>query len=78
MLIAPDGSISLYDYKTDRLTREELSDPALAEAKLREKHSLQLSYYALAVEKMFGKKPARVEVYSMALGSTVPVGSRGL
>lgn len=74
----PDGTLGLYDYKTDRLTREELSDPALAEAKLREKHSLQLSYYALAVEKMFGKKPARVEVYSMALGSTVPVGSRGL
>ncbi|MBQ8529141.1 MAG: UvrD-helicase domain-containing protein [Clostridia bacterium] len=70
----PDGTLGLFDYKTDRLTREELSDPALAEAKLREKHSLQLSYYSLAVEKMFGKAPRRVEVYSLPLGDTVPVG----
>ena len=70
----PDGTLGLYDYKTDRLTREELADPALAEAKLREKHALQLSYYSLAVEKMFGKAPTRVEVYSLPLGATVSVG----
>ncbi len=66
-----DGTLGLFDYKTDRLTREEREDRTLAEKKLREKHSLQLSYYSLAVEKMFGKRPSRVEVYSLPLGETV-------
>lgn len=67
----PDGTIGLYDYKTDRLTREELRDSSLAEKKLRDKHSLQLGYYAVAVERIFGKRPDRVEVYSLPLGRTV-------
>ena len=69
----PDGSIGVFDYKTDRLKREELENPSLAEAVLKDKHSLQLSYYSLAVEKMFGKRPTRVEVYSLPLGRTVDV-----
>ena len=68
-----DGTFRLVDYKTDRLTKEELSHEALAQKKLSEAHSLQLSYYALAVEKIFGKKPTRTEVYSLPLGKTVPV-----
>ena len=68
-----DGSLRLVDYKTDRLTKAELEDESLAAKKLSEKHSLQLSYYALAVEKIFGKAPARVEVYSLPLGKTVAV-----
>ena len=68
-----DGSFGLFDYKTDRLTREELADRSLAEKTLRDKHSLQLSYYALAVEKIFGSLPKRVEVYSLPLGETVNV-----
>ena len=68
-----DGSYRLVDYKTDRLTREELCDEALAQKKLSEAHSLQLSYYALAVEKIFGKRPERIEVYSLPLGKTVSV-----
>ena len=68
-----DGTLGLFDYKTDRLTEEELSDRAKATATLSAKHSRQLSYYAHAVEKMFGKAPARVEVYSLPLGDTVPV-----
>ncbi len=69
----PDGTLRLIDYKTDRLTAEEMADVSLAQKKLSEKHSLQLSYYALAVEKIFGKKPTRVEVYSLPLGKTVEV-----
>ena len=37
------------------------------------KHSLQLSYYAKAVELIFGKYPKTVEVYSLPLGDTVDV-----
>ena len=72
----PDGSIGVFDYKTDRLTKEELSDRALAEEKLRASHTRQLSLYALAVEKMLGKKPSRVAVYSLPLGDTVEIEDR--
>ena len=68
-----DGSFRLIDYKTDRLTKEELCDEELARKKLAGAHSLQLSYYALAVEKIFGKAPHKVEVYSLPLGKTVSV-----
>ena len=68
-----DGSLRLIDYKTDRLTKEELADEKLAAKKLSVAHSLQLSYYALAVEKIFGKKPEKTEVYSLPLGKTVSV-----
>ena len=68
-----EGELHLVDYKTDRLTREERENPALAEARLRESHSLQLSYYSAAIERMFGKKPLTVEVYSLHLGRRVDV-----
>lgn len=64
ILIDKDGNISLYDYKTDRLCREELADPSLAEKKMNERHALQLSYYAKAVELLFGKPCKKVCVYS--------------
>ena len=66
-----DGSIALYDYKTDRLTREEMENRDLAERKLREKHMMQLGLYSLAVKKIFEKAPKVVEVYSLPLGDTV-------
>lgn len=68
-----DGNLHLVDYKTDRLTREELSDVSLAQKKLNAKHALQLSYYAMAIKKMFGREPMSVSVYSMPLGRTVPI-----
>lgn len=68
-----DGTIGLYDYKTDRLTREELADRSLAEAKLRQKHSEQLKIYASAVEMIFGKIPKTIAVYSLPLGDTIDI-----
>ena len=64
IVITNDDKIRLYDYKTDRLTKEELSSYDLAKAKLAEKHSQQLSYYAKACEKLFGKKCDSVQIYS--------------
>lgn len=66
-----NGDITLCDYKTDYLTREELSDKAAAEKKLRERHAQQLNYYKAAVGQLFGKAPARVCIYSLPLGDTV-------
>lgn len=68
------GNLHLIDYKTDRLTKEELSDKALATKKLSLLHSTQLSYYADAVNTVFGREVASVRVYSLPLGDTVEVG----
>ena len=68
-----NGDFHLIDYKTDRLTPEELSDRELARKRLSDKHSLQLSYYAKAVELMFGKYPKTIEVYSLPLADVLDV-----
>ena len=68
-----DGEYHLIDYKTDRLSPEERADKELARKKMCEKHSLQLSYYAKAVELMFGRYPKSIEVYSLPLGDTLDV-----
>ncbi len=64
ILINPDQSISLIDYKTDRLFGKELTDKSLAKKKMQERHGLQLSYYAKAAELLFGKPCSYIAVYS--------------
>ncbi len=64
ILIDENGDVELYDYKTDRLSKNELDDPNTAKRKLNDSHALQLSYYAYAVEKLFGRKCKRVCIYS--------------
>ena len=68
LLIEADGSITLIDYKTDRLTEKELLDRTLARKKLFERHGNQLYYYSVAIKKIFGKAPASVGIYSLPLG----------
>lgn len=68
-----DGELHLIDYKTDRLTKEELSSKTLAAKVLNEKHALQLTYYKRAVEEIFSKTPKSVRIYSLPLGDTVDV-----
>lgn len=67
VLVYEDGSYDLIDYKTDRLpkSREE------AAAILRDRHTLQLSYYAEACERMFGKPPQRLRLFALAIGEDV-------
>ena len=73
IICGEDGSVLLCDYKTDRLTKWELANPRLAAKKLSEKHSMQLGLYSLAVEKIFGKAPDEVKIYSLPLGDTVDI-----
>lgn len=73
VIVNSDGTISLCDYKTDRLSAEEKSNPDLAAEKLRAKHENQLKLYALAVEKIFGQAPKSLEIYSLPLGDSVIV-----
>lgn len=78
ILVDKDGEISLYDYKTDRLTHAELDDDRLAQSKMNAVHGLQLSYYARAVEHLFGRTPKRVAVYSTHASKLFDIGVRSL
>ena len=71
-----NGDLHLIDYKTDRLTKEEREVVSLGEEKLRAAHTLQLSYYALAIGEMFGKLPKTIGVYSLHLGREVSITNR--
>ncbi len=71
VILDHDGGITLVDYKTDRLTREECADPHLAAKKLRDRHTSQLRYYAAAIEEIFGTAPRRVAIYSLQLGDCI-------
>ena len=68
ILVDKDGNVHLYDYKTDRLSKNELTNPTLARRKLMNAHAEQLSYYAKAVELMFGKPCDSVQIYSTHSG----------
>ncbi|MBE6597126.1 MAG: hypothetical protein E7641_05590 [Ruminococcaceae bacterium] len=73
LLIAPDGSISLYDYKTDRLSKKELENEEELRKKMTALHSEQLSYYKVAVERIFGISLSNVEIYSTQAAKTVKI-----
>ena len=63
----PDGSLTLLDFKTDRVKEPE------GAGILRERHGEQLRLYALAVEELTGKKVSALSLYSFALGKEIPV-----
>ena len=66
-----DGKLILLDYKTDRLTREELNDRMLARERLVARHGEQLSYYVKACVSLFGQTPDEVLIYSLPLGDSI-------
>ncbi len=66
-----DGKLILLDYKTDRLTREELNDRMLARERLVSRHGEQLSYYVKACVSLFGQAPDEVLIYSLPLGDSI-------
>ncbi len=68
-----DGTLTLVDYKTDRPHGDEWKHPELAAARLREKHSRQLSYYREICERMFGEPMGKAVIYSTVLGMEIPV-----
>lgn len=68
LLEAPDGTLWLCDYKTDRIRATDetgIKDQLLAD------HADQLRIYADAVEGLFGRRPDHILIYSLPLGKTV-------
>ena len=68
-----DGSIILCDYKTDRVTSEELADRTLLINNIKERHGNQLSQYSYAIEKVFGQPPKSIYIYLLATGDSIEV-----
>jgi ATP-dependent helicase/nuclease subunit A len=66
-----DGELILCDYKTDRISLEERADSSLLIESMKEKHGHQLDEYRLAVERIFGKAPSRVFIYSVPIGRII-------
>lgn len=69
--IDQSGKIILCDYKTDRLSKALMNDRSALRTELLAKHGQQLKYYSRAVEQIFGRKPDRTMIYSLALGDAV-------
>lgn len=65
---AADGALTLLDYKTDSLTREEFHDLSLAAAKLISRHENQLKNYRRIAEMIFGEPIKRTLLFSLTLG----------
>lgn len=78
IVITEDDRLCLYDYKTDRLSSEELSSSDLASAKMNALHGLQLSYYAKAAEALFGRPCDVLGVYSTHAARLFPIALQDL
>ena len=62
-----NGRLHLVDYKTDRIKAGD--NPA----KKLSVHKTQLTYYAIAVKRIFGRFPDTISIYSLPLGRTVEI-----
>ena len=67
------GNLYLFDYKTDRLSKEELEKGDALERKMVERHGKQLSYYAEAVKRLFGRECRDAFIYSTHKGALVKI-----
>ncbi len=67
------GELIICDYKTDRLSAEERADRKLLISNMRERHGEQINQYRTAVEKIFGKPPKKIFIYSLALGDAIEI-----
>ncbi|MBQ7592125.1 MAG: UvrD-helicase domain-containing protein [Clostridia bacterium] len=73
LLESGDGTLTLCDYKTDRLPGRAAYDAGAAAALMSERHGRQLLYYAEAVRRIFGRMPDRVCVFPLQLGEAVDI-----
>ena len=71
--IDKNGKLVLCDYKTDRIPHEFIKDREAATSYLSERHAQQLRYYSKAIEKIMGKKPDRIAIYSLCFGDVLDI-----
>ncbi|MBQ7347977.1 MAG: UvrD-helicase domain-containing protein [Clostridia bacterium] len=73
LLTMSDGRLLLFDYKTDRVFKEEYEKTSLFTARMKEAHGNQLAVYSDAVQMLFGKRPDATFIYSLPLGKAVDI-----
>jgi ATP-dependent exoDNAse (exonuclease V) beta subunit len=73
VIIDAADKLCLYDYKTDRLTKAELENEVFMAKTMRQRHSEQLSYYKLAISKLFERECDVAEIYSTHAAKTVKI-----
>lgn len=73
LLQTKDDRILLVDYKTDHISKQEQGDLQLLAKRMKERHGVQLSYYAKAVTELFGKAPDEIYIYSIPLGKPIKI-----
>ncbi len=61
-----DGTLTLVDFKTDRVSKDDDGEKVL-----KERHTEQLIYYKRAIEEITGKRVCDVYIYSFCLGREV-------
>ena len=71
--IDENDRLILCDYKTDRIPREIKEDKNAVASFLADRHSEQLKYYAKAIERIMGKNPDAVLIYSLCFGETFEI-----
>ena len=71
--ISDTDELILVDYKTDRLTRYQISNRAAAEECMRKRHGRQLSYYKTALGEILGRRVDRCLIYSLCLGDVIEI-----
>ncbi|MBR2459871.1 MAG: UvrD-helicase domain-containing protein [Clostridia bacterium] len=69
--VGTDGSLTLLDYKTDSFPPG-MSEKAITSI-LKKRHSLQLSYYRTALERLLLQPVDKTVIFSFALGKAIPL-----
>ena len=55
------------------IPKEIRNDPYEIKRMLEKAHKQQLAYYSYAIEKIFGRKPDKIYIYSLAYGDTFEI-----
>ena len=71
--IDENDRLILCDYKTDRIPHELKNDKTAVASFFADRHSEQLKYYAKAIERIMGKNPDAVLIYSLCFGETFEI-----
>jgi ATP-dependent helicase/nuclease subunit A len=71
--IDENNRLILCDYKTDRIPHELKNDKTAVSSFFADRHSEQLKYYAKAIERIMGKNPDAVLIYSLCFGETFEI-----
>jgi len=72
LFVDKEDRLILADYKTDFFTKSEI-ESGEAETILIDRHSNQLSYYAEACRKIFGREVDEILIYSFALEKSIKI-----